>query len=57
MLALLACLAAILVSSVSGCSRSEGNTELSPEARARAKEIVKKKFEDHGRKKGVRASR
>jgi hypothetical protein len=48
-LVVLACLTAVFGSSVSGCSRGVGNTDLSPEAQAKAKENFRKRFEDSGK--------
>ncbi len=54
-LALLACAAGVLISSVTGCTGG-GNADLSPEAQARAKAAFKKKSENYGRK-DAKASR
>jgi hypothetical protein len=52
----LACLAAILASSILGCSGG-GAAPLSPEAQAKAKENFKKRFGDYGAKPGRKNSR
>jgi anti-sigma factor RsiW len=49
-LVLLACLAGVVGSSVSGCSGAGGTAELSPEARAKAKENFKKRSSNTGAK-------
>jgi anti-sigma factor RsiW len=49
-LVVLACLAGVLGSSVSGCSRVCGNADVSPEAQAKAKENFKKRFGGSGEK-------
>jgi hypothetical protein len=54
---LLACLAAVLDWSLPGCSQGGGGSSLSPEDRARAKEMLKKRFEEPGEKTGRKAPR
>jgi hypothetical protein len=47
-LAVLACAAGLLGSSLTGCSRGAGAGALSAEDQARAKAAYKKKFENYG---------
>ena len=51
-LALLACAAGVLGSSLTGCSRGVGAGPLSAEDQAKAKATFKKKFENYGEKAG-----
>ncbi len=57
MLVLLAYLAGVLVFSVPGCSYGGGNSTLSPEAQAKAKENFKKRFANFGAKTGPKKPR
>ncbi len=50
MLVLLACLAGVLSFSAPGCSGRGGNVTLSPEAQAKAKKNLMKRFEGFGEK-------
>jgi hypothetical protein len=57
-LAALACAAAILGSSLHGCSPGMGRADVSPEVQAKAKENFKKRFADSGEKtKGRKTAR
>jgi hypothetical protein len=56
-LVLLACLAGVPGFAVPGCSFGGGDSTLSPEARAKAKENFKKRFANSGETKGSKNSR
>jgi hypothetical protein len=56
-LVLLACLVGVLGFSIPGCSTGGGDATLSPEAKARAKETFKKKFQGFGETKAPKKSR
>ena len=56
-LVLLTCLACVLAFAASGCSRGEDDAPLSPEAQARARAVLRTKFQDFGEKKDHRFSR